>query len=249
MMVKSPVSDRHQASAICRDGAIRHLSRGQRATVAEAAAFPAEFSVGPKQLRIVPEFKYLGRVITRDDSDLAACLRNVGRARAKWGEIGRVLRRDGASAHTTSRFYMVIVTAVLLFGSETWVVTRRIADMLTTFHNKCARIIGRTYIRPKTGAPTEWIYPSVKSSLEAAHLLPLRTYLDRRHVTFRAYAQGRPIYQRCEVSSSIAQQLPTLWEQLKNTTTDERNPEFTSTGSELSDDTEDRIDRFINHLL
>jgi hypothetical protein len=205
--------------------------------------------VGTKQLKIVPEFKYLGRVITRDDSDLAACIRNVGRARAKWGEIGKVLRRDGATAYTTSRFYMVIVTAVLLFGSETWVVTRRIEEMLTTFHNKCARIIGRTYIRPKAGTPTEWIYPTVACSLTAAHLLPLRTYLDHRRVTFRAYAMTRPIYLRCEESSLIAQPFLTLWDQLNNTTTDERNPEFTSAGSELSDDSGDRIDRFLNHLL
>jgi hypothetical protein len=141
----------------------------------------------------VPEFKYLGRVISRDDLDLAACLRNVARARAKWGEVNRVLRRDGASVGTTARFYMVIVSAVLLFGSETWVVTQRIENLLVTFHNKCARIIGHTYIRPKISSPgatasatTEWEYPSVAHSLKQAHLLPLRTYLNRRRVTFRA---------------------------------------------------------------
>ncbi len=61
----------------------------------------------------------------------------------------------------TARFYMVIVLAVLL--------------------------IGRTYIRPKKSAPTEWVYPSVPTSLAAAHLLPLRMYLDRRRVKFREY--------------------------------------------------------------
>jgi hypothetical protein len=225
MMVKSPVSARHQASMICRDGAQRQRSRTQRGIVEQAAAAPAQFSVGPKQLTIVPEFKYLGRVVARDDSDLAACLRNVARARAKWGEISRILRRDGASVGSTARFYVVIVNAVLLFASETWVVTQRIENMLTTFHNKCARIIGHTYIRPKIDAPTEWVYPSVTSSLEAAHLLPLRTYLDRRRAKFREFAQTREIYHRCKMSSSIAQPFPTLWEQLEKTPVDERNPE------------------------
>jgi hypothetical protein len=120
---------------------------------------------------------------------------------------------------------MVIVTAVLLFGSETWVVTQRIENLLATFHNKCARIIGQTYIRPKVSAPTEWVYPSVAHSLKQAHLLPLRTYLDRRRVTFRAYAQKRAIFKRCESSSSIVQPFPTLWEQLY-TIVDERIPEL-----------------------
>jgi hypothetical protein len=96
MMVKSPASDRHLASKICQAGALRKLSRGQREIVAEATTTPAQFTVGDKQLTIAQEFKYLGRVITRDDLDLAACLRNVARARAKWGEVNRVLQRDGA---------------------------------------------------------------------------------------------------------------------------------------------------------
>jgi hypothetical protein len=100
----------------------------------------------------------------------------------------------------TARFYMVIVLAVLL--------------------------IGRTYIRPKKSAPTEWVYPSVPTSLAAAHLLPLQTYLDRRRVKFREYARKRDIYKRCAASSSIAQPFPTLWDQLTNTPIDERNPEL-----------------------
>jgi hypothetical protein len=90
------------------------------------------------------------------------------------GEVNQVLCRDGASLATTARFYMVIVMAVLLFGSETWVVTQRIENMLTTFHNKCAQIIGHTYIGPKVSEPAEWVYPSVAHSLETPpRLMPL----------------------------------------------------------------------------
>jgi hypothetical protein len=32
-----------------------------------------------------------------------------------------------------SRFYLVIVSTILLYGSDTWVVTRRMADLLTSF--------------------------------------------------------------------------------------------------------------------
>ena len=68
----------------------------------------------------------------------------------------------------------MIVSAIRLYGSETWLITKRIEDLLTSFHNRCARTIGKTFIR-KTGGD-EWVYPSLAETLKQAHLRPLRYY-------------------------------------------------------------------------
>lgn len=66
---------------------------------------------------------------------------------------------------------MVVVSAILLYGSEIWVITKRMEALLTSFHNRCARTIAKTYIR-KTG-DDEWVYPSVPETLRKANLRPL----------------------------------------------------------------------------
>ena len=71
------------------------------------------------------------------------CVRNIQRAKAKWAAVSKVLKREGAS----KKFYLVIVSTVLLYGSDTWVVTRRMEELLTSFHNRCLRHITKRFIR------------------------------------------------------------------------------------------------------
>jgi hypothetical protein len=89
----------------------------------------------------VTKFRYLGRTFSQDDHDLSACLRNIQRAKAKWAAVSKVLKREGASKKSFARFYFVIVSTVLLYGSDTWVVTRRMEELLTSFHDRCLRHI------------------------------------------------------------------------------------------------------------
>ena len=68
-------------------------------------------------------FKYLGRVLHQPYKDLPAVFRNIWRARQVWGRLGKLLRREGADPIISSKFYLAVVQAVLIFGSETWLVT------------------------------------------------------------------------------------------------------------------------------
>lgn len=217
MMVRQPITDRHRASDQCQQGARRKAARELQAAAEVVESAPATFFVGGTQLKMVSEFRYLGRILSSDDSDLAACLRNISRARAKWGQLSRILRADGASPKTTARFYLVIVSAMLLYGCETWVITTRMENILTAFHNRCARTIGKTFIRCVNSEENIWEYPEVRMTLRAAHLEPLKTYLNRRRVKFREYAVTRNSYNECRRTLSIAQPFPTLWEQLDAT--------------------------------
>jgi hypothetical protein len=210
-MVREPISDRHLQSKLCRAGAVRSAARKQQQVCTEVRSTPFTFFVGNTALNYVTEFKYLGRVISHDDSDLPACVRNIQRARQKWGDISKLLRKEGASSELSARFYLVVVSAVLLYGAETWVVTKRVEDLLTSFHNRCARTIARTFIR-KTGED-EWVYPSVAETLKKANLHPLLHYLNKRRANFKRYVTTRDLYKTGRVAPTLVQSFPTLWAQ------------------------------------
>ena len=223
-MVKEPISARHLQSKLCRAGAARNMAKRHQQASTDARSAPFIMSVGNQALRYVGEFKYLGRVISHDDSDLLACVRNIQRARQKWGDLCKLLRRENASTILSARFYMVIVSAVLLYGSETWVITKRIEDLLTSFHNGCARSIAKTYIR-KTGEDS-WVYPSVTETLRKANLRPLKHYLIKRRSNFQEYVISRNLFQAGREEPTLVQPFPTLWAQYDQLNT-ESDPEFT----------------------
>jgi hypothetical protein len=119
---------------------------------------------------------------------------------------------------------MVVVSAILLYGCETWVITKRMEALLTSFHNRCDRTIGRTYIR-KTG-DDEWVYPSVPETLRKANLRPLMYYLNKRRTNFQIYASTRDLFRTGGNQPILVQPFPTLWAQY-NQLEDESDPEFT----------------------
>ena len=62
-------------------------------------------------------------MVSEDDDDSTAIRRNIKRALGQWGRSKRLLRRENANTFAMSTFYKVIVLSVLLYGSETWVVS------------------------------------------------------------------------------------------------------------------------------
>ena len=44
------------------------------------------------------------------------------RARSVWGRLGTLLRWEGVEPKVSEMFYRALEQAVLLFGSETWVI-------------------------------------------------------------------------------------------------------------------------------
>ena len=71
--------------------------------------------------------------------------------------------------------------AVLLYGSESWVMNREVIKVLTAFHHRLARrIIG---MMEKRWAGGEWEYPAVEEAIDSAGLHPIRVYIKRRQTT------------------------------------------------------------------
>ena len=65
--------------------------------------------------------------------------RNIRRAQGKWGRLAKILGRKGSDNTTMGRLYVVVEEAVLLFGSETRVLTPRLENPLKRFHRRVAR--------------------------------------------------------------------------------------------------------------
>ena len=66
-------------------------------------------------------FKYLGRTIDQTDDDWPGVRRNIIRARLVWGGLGTLLEREGVGPRVSEMFYRSVTQAILLYGSETWV--------------------------------------------------------------------------------------------------------------------------------
>ena len=99
-------------------------------------------------------------------------------------------------------FYKAVVQSVLLYGSESWVLTERMKGMLDTFHHKCARFIAQEYIHQDEHG--EWHYPPSAAVLEKCGLQPLSEYIARRRETVTNYVVSRPIYATCMSSKPTA---------------------------------------------
>jgi hypothetical protein len=84
-----------------------------------------------KSTERVTKFRYLGRILSQDDHDLSACVRNIQRAKTQWAAVSKVLRREECRRNRLRGYTFVIVSTVLLYGSDTWV-TRRMEELLTS---------------------------------------------------------------------------------------------------------------------
>jgi hypothetical protein len=52
------------------------------------------FYVGDHALERVTKFSYLGRILSQDDHDLSASVRNIQRAKTKWAAVSRVPKEE-----------------------------------------------------------------------------------------------------------------------------------------------------------
>ena len=76
-------------------------------------------------MEAVSEFRYLGKLLTATDDDWPEVAGNIKKARRRWGRLAKVLDREGADPKVSRTFYIAMTQAVLLFGSETWVLTAK----------------------------------------------------------------------------------------------------------------------------
>ena len=113
-------------------------------------ALRQQFSVHGDVLEWVEVFKYLGRLLAQDDDDIQAIRAQLRKARATWACVGQVLRSKNASPRVAAKFYTTVVQAVLLYGSETWVLSTTALARLEGFHIRAAYRMAKQH-KPRRG--------------------------------------------------------------------------------------------------
>ena len=150
----------------------------------------------------------LGRIMTINDSDELASISNIKKAQAKWKRILPVLVREGARPKMMTPFYKAVVLSSLLYGSETWTITRKIYQNIESFHKAAIRRIANLPIQFDRKNEI-WIYPSIKKAYKNTKMQPLYEYLHARRNYIMSYAENLEVYKK--LSNQEKQSAKMLW--------------------------------------
>ena len=82
-----------------------------------------DFQAYGRPLDMVLSFKYLGWTLTTSDDNLTLVVGNLCKDWNIWARILRILGREGASPRVSGILFKLVAQIVLLFGSDTWMMT------------------------------------------------------------------------------------------------------------------------------
>jgi hypothetical protein len=191
------LAGKHMDSALCREGA--KCNKRKKMNLQCIRAFRRTFQIRDQPIETVTTFKYLGRILTSRDNDWEAAYRNLKKAKQRWATISRILARESASPRISALFYKAVIQTVLLYGSETWVISGEILQLLTSFHHGIARRLTGRFPRP-IAESDEWFYPSIRETRHLAGLITMDEYLRRRRGYLELYAQQLQLLIECKQS-------------------------------------------------
>ena len=98
----------------------------------------------------------------------------------------------------TRSFYTAVTQKVLLFGAESWVLTKRMESDLDAFQGRVARrLTGRL---PRCGRDGKWVYPPLAGVIKEAGVVRARASVLRRQNMVAQFIATRPILGLCEVA-------------------------------------------------
>ena len=89
----------------------------------------------------VTEFVYLGTKMTHDGDTTTEIYSRISRARQTFAILKNTWKSKNISTKTKVRIFKSNVLSTLLYGSESWKVTKTINQKLDAFQNRCLRRI------------------------------------------------------------------------------------------------------------
>jgi hypothetical protein len=135
-------------------------------------------------MNIVFDFKYLGSYIS-DAKDVDSCITSAGKA---FGALSACLfRSDNISISAKRSVYEGLVLAILLYGSECWVLTEALRQRLHVFHAQCLRTMCRV-TRLKVWEESI----STKALADEMGIKPIDTYIYRRQARWLGHVARMP---------------------------------------------------------
>ena len=158
---RKDLNSRHLMTDFCRRGE----ERKRRRLAEEEARSGKELEITDYgiPLALVTSFRYLPRFLSEAENDCPVVVHNLQRPWQKWYRLDQVLSREGEYAHTSGQIYLAVVQEVILYGSETRVMTLRIKRVLGEFHHRVSRkLTGR---QPHRGWNGVWVFPLLKYAM------------------------------------------------------------------------------------
>ena len=143
---------------------------------------------GGRFFNIVSVFKYLGSYISRTGSDLPDIDSRVESAGKAFGTLSACLFRQTAiSAQAKHAVYTGEILAILLYGSECWLLTEEIIRRLRCFHARCVRVMcGVSRV-------DSWRQRLSTAQLEQRFgLEPIEAYVFRRQLRWLGHVSRMP---------------------------------------------------------
>jgi uncharacterized protein YifN (PemK superfamily) len=196
----------HKETELCKN--LQKRRANEEAVKQNAMDNQVEIKIGEEVIEKVDTFLYLGRWMTVDDSDEVATINNIRKAQNKWKRIFPVLTRENAQPKIMTAFYKAVVLSSLLYGSETWAITRKMYQNLDSFHRTATRRIAKLQIKYDR-KKDEWIYPLINKAYKKTKMLPLYEYLHARRKYIIPYAEELEMYKN--LSNKDKHNMKLLW--------------------------------------
>ena len=93
------------------------------------------------EVEVVETFKYLGMTVARDGNIKEEINERIGAANRCLFSLISLLKKRSISERTKLRVYNTIIRPVLIYGCETWSLTKKQEKRLEVFENKVLRIV------------------------------------------------------------------------------------------------------------
>jgi hypothetical protein len=99
-------------------------------------------AIGDKHFEVVKEFVHLGSLMTPTNDVSLEIQRRIQTANRCFFGLHKHLQSSHLSRQTKSTVHKILIRPVLLYGSETWVLTKREENQLFVIERKVLRTIG-----------------------------------------------------------------------------------------------------------
>lgn len=109
-----------------------------------------QVQVDGEELEMVSKFVYLGGTVTQEGGSDEDIKSRLGKARAAFSKLRNIWKSSQLKLKTKLKIFKSNVVAVLLYGCETWRMTKRDATKLDVFLHKSLRRIMKIYWPMKT---------------------------------------------------------------------------------------------------
>jgi hypothetical protein len=100
--------------------------------------------------------------------------------------------------------------SVLLYRSETWVLSPAVMARLEGFHIRTAYWMAKKHL-PWRGPNLLWVYPSSEAVLEECGMHTIQHYIDVQRETIAKYVVGCSILAECQGADRRRGSVPRRW--------------------------------------